>query len=945
MTDQLQDLALNLVTTGFVSGAREVAALNAQLAQMRMAVAGTATATTKQTKIYGHSGKVISSVAKKTDQAAAKTKALGKQIDQTNKGFLGLSDTLDKTVRKVALWTLSTTIIFGTLRAFKAAGAVITQHDTDMVGLRKVYSGAEEDLKGIEDAVLATAKAMKSLNADAFDAAVTVARTGRIGVDLTRLTTAALVAQNIAELETADAVLFLNSALIQFNQETDQALRVLDEWNELSNRTPATTMDLAKAVSVAGSVFKQAGSSIQFLNANTAALVEITAKSGNIIGRAERTMAIFSQRQSTVNLLARVGIDVFDRQTKQFIGIDKLLTTLASKWGNMNDQWRTTIAQAVAGARQQQFFIALMENQDLVLRNLSIQWESYGSAIEENEKFLLSISKRVDGLINALERLAISIGDAGATATIKVMIDALTGMVNAMSEANIAMNSLALGLGVLAARFALLHASMGVFGAMSLALGTFITVLWQLNMVFDTGAKKQREYNEQLGVFNTHIQSLSAKTSALEEMVQALENLNEVGEDAAVVEMLEDIDRITQKLFGRDVLTNVSDYDQAMGDLKGTLKEIRDEMFDTRIASLKLQQEVLRSGLPKKGKSVTEISLGQIRGVFGGYLPAPKDGFVGPLTPAQQAMQEAIDDYQVIIDKLEALKRGEGDGDVPPVIPDEVDLNKTLVSLEAQQKLLEMRLAGKAEETILNEHLRMLQERYLEGAMSDVDLQRLMVQILGVQIKQREILLRKAQDIANVFERPLSQLIAAGFKGTEVDRAMHNFVTNFGDLLSQRLTDSIERSMIAKGATDLVIGLATGGVAGVVAGIFGLAANALFGDRPEDERQTDALEDNTIQLRALTETIADFSSFFVNAPAGFAIPAGATSSVGGGAAVVAGGGLAPGNTFNDNRSISLGKGAIQVTQLPGQDGRDMAMQIESDLADRWGHGSQTPQTF
>ena len=85
----------------------------------------------------------------------------------------------------------------------------------------------------------------------------------------------------------------------------------------------------------------------------------------------------------------------------------------------MNDEWKAAIAQAMAGARQQQFFIALMENQDLVVGNLITQWESYGSAIKENEMFLESISKRVDGLVNALSRRGIDLnaGEIVSTGT------------------------------------------------------------------------------------------------------------------------------------------------------------------------------------------------------------------------------------------------------------------------------------------------------------------------------------------------------------------------------------------------------------------------------------------------------------------------------------------------------------------------------------------------
>ncbi|HEB26843.1 MAG TPA: phage tail tape measure protein, partial [Porticoccus sp.] len=523
---QLQDLTLTLKTIGFRAGTVKVTALRQAISGANTAAKGSAAATSK-------SNKVLVDYGDKTKRAAKSTQKMTKAVKEQGQGFLGLNDTLDQVIKKVALWTVATGAIFGTIRAVKALGETITEHDTQMTGLRKVYSGAQSDLAMIEQAVLQTSRRMQSLTKSATEAAVTVARTGRVGLDVIRLTEASLVAQNIAELEAAQAILFLNSALIQFNQTTDQTVRILDEWNELSNKTPATTIDLAMAVSVAGSVFDQAGASLQFLNANTAALVEITAKSGNIIGRAERTMAIYSQRQSTVNKLANIGIQVFEGLNQQFIGIDELLTRVAVKWEFLNDRQRASIAQAVAGTRQQQFFIALMANQDIVIRNLITQWGALGSAMKENEMFLESISKRTDGLINALERLAINIGDAGAKGAIKGMIETLTLMVNALNDANFAMSAIATMAGVLAARFAVLQLAMGVWGAMSLAIGAFIATLTALNGVMDTNAKFMRE---QEAANNRRIKAIGDEKSRLESIVETLSNLQAAREQLSAEE-------------------------------------------------------------------------------------------------------------------------------------------------------------------------------------------------------------------------------------------------------------------------------------------------------------------------------------------------------------------------------------------------------------------------
>ncbi len=973
MSDQLQDLALRLKTFGFKAGKAEVDALSSSVMGLTSAIAGSSKATTKQGKVIPDTAGKMRRYTKASDQARVKTKALSKQVDQTGQGFLGLNESLDKTIRKVALWTISTGVIFGTLRAFKSAGQVIIEHDTDMTGLRKVYSGANEDLVNIERSIIQTAKAMQSLNDAAFGAGITVARTGRIGVDLLRLTTSALIAQNIAELEAADAVRFLNSALIQFDQETDQAIRVLDEWNELSNKTPATTMDLAQAVSVAGSVFKQAGADIQFLNASTAALVEITAKSGNIIGRAERTMAIFARRQKTVNLLAGMQIKVFEGVEQKFIGIDKLLTILAEKWKTLTDVQRAALAQSIAGARQQQFFIALMENQDLVLANLQTQWKSFGSAVKENELFLQSISKRVDGLINSLERLAIGLGDAGAVSAIKGVVQVLTDMINALVEANLGMALLAGGVGVLAASFIGLQTAMGPLGIFLLALSAFVLTLTQLNNVFDTTSKRQREFNEGIEKAQANVGKLNAQSEALRGMIRELENLEAAGAKGKIKDLLVDIDEITKELFGRDVITSVDNYAQAMGNLQEALKGVREETKKNKIAVLELEIA--------KIKAKTSQPLGITSGGFG--IPG---GLTGPgIVPGglSETDRRNIEKKQQQIADLISGKVSPGRKTIIPEAAAE-DITK-LDALRDQETTLQRILAGAAEEEIIRLKMFQLQSRMggLAGNAEktqtaknnmlqlEIDLQKVLEGIEKDKLKiaeqraklleaedkrtramaareiqeQERILklikqkhIRQAEEIARSFERPLSQVIAGGFRSAEVKRAAHSFATDFGNFLSDTISDSIRESMKDAGASALVSGLVSGGVAGLISGVLGLAINEIFGRQSESERQTSAVEDNTVQLRVLNDSISDLTSFFVNAPAGFAVPAGGgPSTIGGSAAVVGGGG---GSSVQNtvNKSINIEHGGIQIVQQRGQSASELAAIVQSRIAGQFEGG-------
>ncbi len=1049
---QLQDLTLVLKTMGFKAGTGEVTAL-------RQAIAGANTAANTSATTMGKGNKVLTDYGEKTRRGAKATKTMTKSVKEQGQGFLGLNDSLDKVIKKVALWTVATGAIFGTIRAVRALGATITEHDTQMTGLRKVYSGAQSDLAMIEREVLAVSRRMQSLTKDTTEAAVTVARTGRVRLEVIQLTEAAVVAQNIAELEAAKAILFLNSALIQFNQTTDQTVRILDEWNELSNRTPATTIDLAMAVSVAGSVFQQAGASLQFLNANTAALVEITAKSGNIIGRAERTMAIYSQRQSTVNKLARIGITVFEGQEQSFIGIDELLTRVAVKWEFLNDRQRAYIAQAIAGTRQQQFFIALMENQDLVTRNLIIQWGSLGSAMKENELFLESISKRTDGLINALERLAINIGDAGAKGAIKGMIEFLTLMVNALNDANFAMSATAAMAGVLAARFAILQASMGVWGAISLAIGTFIATLTALNSVIDTNAGLMREQED---ATNRRIKTLGNEKARLESIVETLSNLQAAREQlnkeeqksAKLEERIEKVLTALQKFYPEiaseiDILSFayktfnerlaeqnkllldqkrigfesqlaiINKSIQAQKDLRST-PVVRGVMFGRepmtitdRAATAKRDAAALTEEnrlLEEKKEILGKIQDLEVQAAGGGPLGARGIGAagVGGISKLDMLRDEARiiqlikrgEEEEVIIrEKMAQLFRRElilrddaekSQKNINAIMQLEIELQtlstdtmaerlKLAVNRELKEQKLfeaerkrsalaadrELKAVIREQEQIANLMLRnelllagrdarsqieasesriiFLQSEMGREGIDEIARLKIKNNLIREEDRLRALILAKARQTSSIISRGIGDAIASGFESDGVNRAMNSMVTSFGDLLAAEVAKSMAISMAAEGVKPLEIGLVTGGTAGIITGIVGFLANTIFGDRTEEERQTDALVTNTVQLQILNENISDLTSFFVNAPAGFAVPAGGGFSGGGAAAIAAGSGSAPAQ--NISRSLTINRGAISIVQQPGESGADLGAQIENDLINRWESGAQSQSSF
>jgi chromosome segregation ATPase len=87
-----------------------------------------------------------------------------------------------------------------------------------------------------------------------------------------------------------------------------------------------------------------------------------------------------------------------------------ILGDLATKWDSLSENQQKYIALTSAGARQQQNFVALMENWNQVSNATITAYKSMGSAQRENEKVMDSIEKKVEILKSQFQQLIIGKG-------------------------------------------------------------------------------------------------------------------------------------------------------------------------------------------------------------------------------------------------------------------------------------------------------------------------------------------------------------------------------------------------------------------------------------------------------------------------------------------------------------------------------------------------------
>ena len=105
----------------------------------------------------------------------------------------------------------------------------------------------------------------------------------------------------------------------------------------------------------------------------------------------------------------KLGIELKDENGQLRSHYD-ILGDLAGQWNNLSENEQKYIALTSAGARQQQNFVALMENWNQVAKATATAYESMGSAQRENEKVMDSVEKKVEVLHSQFQQIIIGKG-------------------------------------------------------------------------------------------------------------------------------------------------------------------------------------------------------------------------------------------------------------------------------------------------------------------------------------------------------------------------------------------------------------------------------------------------------------------------------------------------------------------------------------------------------
>lgn len=333
--------------------------------------------------------------------------------------------------------------IYAAAKAFREALDTMKAVDTELVSIQKVTGYTAQQMDKLSESAYNLASQYGRTADEVLAAATTFARAGYED-QIEALAELSLLTQNVGDVsaDTASKFIIAADAAWKLGGNETKLREILDGLNEITNKNAVDMEALTSGITVAGSVFAEAGESVQTFSALVGAGVAATQRSGSEISRALRTivMNIRQIRGETEDgeLIDGESIANASKALKEYAGISTMangqlrlasdvLDELAEKWENLDTVAQSAISEALAGKRQSNVLMALMGNWETVEQAIVDYANGAGSALEENEYYLNSWEAKSKQLSAAWTEFVSHLVDTG---TITGALDTITAAID-----------------------------------------------------------------------------------------------------------------------------------------------------------------------------------------------------------------------------------------------------------------------------------------------------------------------------------------------------------------------------------------------------------------------------------------------------------------------------------------------------------------------------------
>lgn len=349
-------------------------------------------------------------------QAAIATGQVGSSVGNQLKGAFS----------SILRYVSVSTVIYQSINTLKEMYQNVYNIDVEMTELKKVTDETAASYSNFLKGAGSTAKEIGTTISDMVSSTADFARLGYSFSDSQELAKVAniysVVGDEIDSIDTATKSII--STLTAFHIEANDAMSIVDKFNEIGNNYAISSGGIGDALERSASSMAAANNTLD----ETIALItaaNTVVQDPDSVGTAFKTISmrirgakteleeagletdgmVESTAKLREEIMALSGVDIMEDEST-FKSTYDIMDELAQKWQDLTDIQQASITELIAGKRQGNIVSSLMENFDIAREALQTSLDSEGSAMEEHEKWMESLEAKVLQLKAAWEELS-----------------------------------------------------------------------------------------------------------------------------------------------------------------------------------------------------------------------------------------------------------------------------------------------------------------------------------------------------------------------------------------------------------------------------------------------------------------------------------------------------------------------------------------------------------
>ena len=445
----------------------------------------------------------------------------------------------------------------------------VSEYSDKMNEIQMVTMKTDSEVAQLADTYRNLAKDMKVSSLDMADAAIYFTRQGLGAAEIEKRLRNVTMYAKVANVEFKDASEIITAVVNSMGLVSEEAedgreaaQRVADVFLNIGDHAATSGQEIGEAMQKASAAAGSFGVSMEWLAAYIATVSETTRQEARTIGTAFNTIIArlhqikqtgYNQEDETkvndiAKALSKIDVALMD-QEGNWRDMEDILVEIAAQWGELDGKTKSYIATTMAGVKQQNVFLALMndmskgvegnsrafELHELAVNSDGVATQKYGvyldgvAASQENltiaqERFYALLNENVikgwNNVLATIINLTTDVADSfnGLNIIIPVLVAGIVGVRIAITGLNAK-----LGETVTLASILNKHPIMKAIGVATLLVTGLVAAGSALMSVFTGSAKRFDEANQAIEKYNANIQQATKSQEPLASLQKEIE--------------------------------------------------------------------------------------------------------------------------------------------------------------------------------------------------------------------------------------------------------------------------------------------------------------------------------------------------------------------------------------------------------------------------------------